>query len=321
MLLWPLPARAQLADDQLEKRRTGESFLQRFKGSYINLTNYMGTGTFVTGFAGNPYYSIETLAYPRFHIARSQSLRLLFSVDCELTQPDNASGTRCHPSDLRLSYHYSPIVVDPWINGMLMGSFMVYAPTSRESQFNNTVMNIRTSLSYLARFFDDRLEAAYSFSVQKYFPTTRYRGFSNTSDPGGDLPAFHTRSSAAEDGAVGSGGVMNDNWLFINSFHVAYYFLPQLSLSVDFLIYNYIRYSVPQDAFFNEGLSETGRADRMRGVVTLTYQPWKHLLLGLGVDTIQPPLNSKNEELRNPFWDKYLTNNFTKFYLSALFIY
>jgi hypothetical protein len=123
------------------------------------------------------------------------------------------------------------------------------------------------------------------------------------------------------DGSCGSGGPLNDNWLFINGLHVGYYFLPNLSLSVDLLIYNYIRFS-NDGQFSDPDLPLTGRHDNTWGIIDLSYQATSYLVVSTGLSSLQPALTADSSSLRFPFFDFISpSNNYTKWYLTATFLY
>jgi hypothetical protein len=315
------PARAQLSDDQLAQRKAA-GWTGRIKGSYAKLTTYLGSGTFITReHSDNPYSSLELLLYPRFRLTPKIDLRAYWILECELTQPDTPNGRHCSPADLRLSVHHNRLWTDPWLKGYLFGSFQVWLPTSYESQFNHTVMNLRLGAGYLARLWRERIELSYGFALQKYLPTRRVRGFVAEDGGGGGLPLFTVRASAGQDAAAGSGGSLNDNVLFINSLHAAYYFRPTLSLSIDFLIYNYIRFSVPEQAS-DPRLAAAGRSDWTWGIIELAWEPRDHLMLGLGISSLQPALTADSKSVRFPFYDFISAwNNYTKWYLVATYVY
>src|SRR3989339_174743 len=213
-----------------------------------------------------------------------------------MTQSDRPISRRCDPSDLRLSFHHTNLWTDPWLKGSFMASAQLWLPTSYESQFSHDILNIRVGGSYLTRLFKDKLELSYGLAIQKYFQTRKVRGFTNddgTPSGAGGLSLNNARVSSGTDGSIGSGGPMNDNWLFINSFHVGYYFLPQWTLNVDFLIYNYIRYSTPGN-FSNPNLPSTGRHDNTWGIIELSYQPLDYLSVALGISSLQPALTNDN---------------------------
>jgi hypothetical protein len=322
-ILFSNVASAQLSEDTLAKRK-GEGLLGRFKGSYFSLTHNLGTGTFIRdSYSDNPYVSQELLFYPRFKLRPNMDVRLYWVLECELTAPDNPTGRHCSPSDLRLSYHHTKLWTDPWIDGRVMGSFQVWLPSSYESRFNNTVMNLRAAGTYFVRFFKGKLEAAYSFAMQKYLPYRKTRGYTAGDEGTGDdgLPLYTVRSSAGEDASAGSGGAMNDNMLFINQFHLALNFLEKFQVSMNLLIYNYLRFGVP-DEFSDPHLLGTGRADWTWGIIEASYQPLSYLVVALGISSLQPALTADAKNVRFPFYDFVSPHeNYTKWYLAATVLY
>lgn len=305
---------------RLAKARS-ESILEKLRGSMVSTSAYMGVGTFYSGeskFPGNAgpdaaYVSQDFLLYPRFTFLPRQSVRLYWVLECEYTDPDNSTGRRCDPSDARLSYHHTKIWTDPWIDGTLSGSVQFYLPTGYASRNNNTITNIRLSGAYTAYFLNEKLELSYALSVQKYLPTGRYRDVAVTA---GSLGA-----ADAEAGSTGSGSAMNDNWLLVNNGHVGFYFTPKWSLSVDLMVMNYFRFSVPESSLNDPSLPTTGRADYTWGIIETSYQPVKWFSAALGISSMQPALTAQRN-LRFPFYDFiHAQDNYTKWYLTAAFTY
>jgi len=233
-------------------------------------------------------------------------------LECEYTQPASPTGRRCDPSDIRLSYHHTKLYQDPWLGGRFSGYAGIFLPTSFASINNNTIFNLRVSGAYMLRLLRNKLELSYSFGLQKYLPTSRRRS--------GVVSQADVSSSDGAMGSTGSGTGNNDNWLFVNGVHVGYAFTKRLSVSVDMLVYNYLRYEV-------EGLAKNpnapvGKADWTWGVVEASYQPHKNIVVALGISSLQPALTADNKGLRFPFYDFISPeNNFTKWYLSGTFIY
>jgi hypothetical protein len=331
------PASAQLDETTLAKRAKGKSIFDKFRGSFATTGLNLGTGTFVTGEADNPMFSQDFVLFPRFSLAAGQSVRAYWALECEYTDPDNSVGRHCNPSDVRLSYHHTKLWQDPWLKGRVMGSGMLFLPVSYASRQNHVISNIRLNVGYMVRLFK-KLELSYNFGVQKYLQTQKTRG-DCPEDLDGDglavgddgIPiclgrgvgdaASAQRSADFEAGSSGSGTPFNDNWLFVNMFHVGYYFTDKLSASVDFAIFNYIRYSTGE-AFSSADLVSTGRSDFTMGVVDVSYQLHKNVLVSAGILSQQPALTSDNETVRFPFYDfTSPSNNFTRWYLSGTYVY
>lgn len=321
-LLVPALAEAQLTEAQLSDRVDQAGAVRRFKGSQAQLSTFLGSGTFVANeFSNNPYFSQSLSVLPRFRLARAQSLRLFWSLEWEYTEPNNSAGRRLYPSDLRLSYHHVDLVRDPWLKGRLMTSGQVWLPLSLESRHNHTVVNVRGTLAYLVVLARGRLQLQYSFGVQKYFPTDKVRGFSGDQGDGAGLPVCLSRGAAGFDGACGSGGPMNDNWQLRNFFGAAWFFTPKLWLSASFMIMNYFRFAVPDDALADPELPMAGQADFTFGGIELSYQLIDHVILGFGTSSHQPALTPTGG-LRFPFWDfSSPSNNYSRFYFAVTTVY
>jgi hypothetical protein len=294
-----------------------DELLERFSSSSASLSTYVGTGTFVRGeFSDNPYFSEELALEPRFRLAPHLSARALLNVECELSEPDNPSARRCAMSDVRLSAHHGELWRDPWLDGDLHGSLAFYLPTSQESRFNHTIVNVRATAGYAVRFFDGGLELGWDFALQKYLPSQTTRGL-DTADGGGAIPVVLTRASATEDGAAGSGGRMNDNWLVLDTVHATINPLERLSITVQLAVYNYFRFEVPEQ-FASPDLPRRGRADFTAGVVEAAYAIHDNLSLALGVTSLQPALTADGTSLRFPFYDFVSpNNNYTRWYATA----
>lgn len=319
----PRPAAAQLTELQLA-RRQGAGWWARFKGSAAQLSTYLGSGTLLTGEHGdNPYVGQDLLLLPRLNLTGAQSVRLLWGAGCEYTPADNgASGRRCSPSDLRLSYHHIGLWRDPWIGGRLTGSAQLWLPVSYESRANHTLSNLRGAAGYLVRVARDRLELRYDLAVQKYLPTRRARGYGGARSDGDGVALCLARAGRGDAAACGSGGPLNDNVLVINSLHVAWFFSDRLWLSADVLLYNYFRFAVTDDPLTPPGLPRGGRADQSWGTLELAYQLQPHLVLALGSSSRQPALHADGRWPRFPFWDFVSpANNFSQLYVAATAIY
>lgn len=323
MIALPAVASAQLNEAQLAARRAEEeSFVRKFRGSLVSFSTYLGAGTFVLdSHSDNPFVSQEVLVRPRFWLSARQNLQLLWLLECEYTDPDDPAGRRCWPSDLGLSYHHVRLWQDPWLSGRLMGSASLWLPTSLESQTNHTVMNLRVSLLYLATVLKGRLQLFYGFAVQKYLPAERVRGFLGQEDDAAGLPLCLARGRASADGACGSGGPLNDNWLLVNSFGAQWYFRPDLWLSASLSLWNFFRYAV-DEAGSDPALPRAGRADLTWGTLELAYQWRQHYVFALGLTSRQPALTADGSAPRFPFWDFISpSNNFSKAYVTATWVY
>lgn len=302
-------------------RADDADLLARFAASSLSLTSYVGSGTFVANeFSDDPLFAQALSFEPRFGIAEGYSAAAHFGLECELTTPDHPNARRCAAGDLSLSLAGEELVRDPWLNGQVHAALSTYLPTSPESRFNHTIVNIRASAGYSARFLDEHLSAGLNFGVQKYLPSSRVRGptVADAGDQGSDFPLILARRSAIDDGAVGSGGRLNDNWAFSTSGYVGWQFLPELSATVSLGVYNYVRFSVPDDFLADPSLPLTGRSDVTSGSINIAYTPLEHFGLDFGVSSVQPALTADGKSLRFPFYDFISpSNNFTRWYLAV----
>ena len=323
LLCAPRPAAAQLTELQLA-RRQGAGWWARFKGSAAQLSTYLGSGTLLTGEHGDiPNVGQELLLVPRLNLTRLQSVRLLWGAGCEYTPADHgASGRRCTPGDLRLSYHHIGLWRDPWLGGTLTGSAQLWLPLSYESRANRTVVNLRGAAGYLVRVARERLELRYDLAVQKYLPTRHTRGHGGARSDDDGVALCLARAGRGEAAACGSGGPLNVSWLVINSLHAAWFFSDRLWLSADLLVFNFFRFAAPDDPLTPPGLPRGGRADQSLGTLELAYQLHPQLVLALGSSSRQPALHADGRWPRFPFWDFVSpANNFSQLYLAATVIY
>ena len=286
-------------------------------------------------FSDNPLVTQYFEIYPRYNIAPFQTVRLNWSLECEITQPDRDPARRCDPSDVRLSYHHMHLVTDPWIDGSVFAWGGLYLPSSYASGQNGTIMNVRLTGGYMASFFKNRLLLMYALGVQKYLPTQKTRadcpvGAGADGVARGDdgvpvcLPSTQGQRTAADadQGTTGSGGFMNDNWLLQNSFYMQYSFTPRIWASIFFQIRNIFAFSVPNELIGDPDLPSAAQEDWTRGIVEVAFMPINHLAISLGIDSYQPALTADNGSVRFPFYDFISpANNYTRWYIAARAVY
>ncbi len=322
---WTQPAYAQSASDPnagLGQALSKKSFLERFRASSLSLRTSVGSGTLVRNeFSNNPFVSQTLSVRPNFRVTSGLSANASFSLECEYTQPDNPSGRRCTPSDLRLGLSHFRLLTDPLLDGRLTGSFSAFFPTSYASRFNGTVANLRMGLGYVITLFNNRLMLSYSGAAQKFLPKRKIRGFQASDAPSSDLPLFLTRGGAPQDAAAGSGGPMNDNWAVINSLSMNLTILPGLFAQLGVGIFNFFRFAVA-DELARDDLASTGRADFTFGSIALAYAPLDYLSVSFGLSSFQPAKTADNKRFRFPFYDfSSPSNNFSRWSLSASLVY
>ena len=339
LLLFSGTALAQLDEASLAERQSRRSVVERFRASYIGLNTYLGNGALTLGDGyRNVFVSEQLIVLPRFALTNTKSVRLLWQLDCELSEPDRVPARRCQPGDLRLSYHDIDLWRPPRLDGQVMGFAALYFPTSYGSRQNKTVLNARIAAGYMTRFARNKLQFVYMIAVQKYFPTSKTRGDCPASlDQEGvgrdhdGLPLCFGRSEAGSSisastagdivGSAGSGGRLNDNWLLLNSATLQYFFHARWSAAVSLGLFNFFRFSVP-DTFDDRNLSSVGRSDMTWGNIQVSYQPQRHVVLSLGITSFQPALTADGDFPRFPFYDFVSpNNNYTRWFFAGTFVY
>ena len=196
-------------------------------------------------------------------------------------------------------------------------------------------MNMRMTAGYMVSFFNNRLLLMYAIAGQKYIPsrTNRVSCPLNVGDDGtgrGDdgIPQCLTESQSnrtfanSQQGSAGSGGLMNDNWLLVNSFYVQFLFTPKLWASISFEIQNFFAFSIDEETLSNDGLPEAGQRDWTYGDINVSFMPVDHFVLGMGIQSYQPALTADNSSIRFPFYDFVSpSNNYTRWYLTATAVF
>jgi hypothetical protein len=301
--------------------------IERFCGSSLKLTTSVGSGTFSTqAYPEEDFVGQEFELAPQFRLKDELTLRAYWAMECELTPPGSSDGVsltnerRCSPSDVQLAFHHNRLWIDPWIAGQIMTNVQLWLPASWESQFNHTILNLRFTGGYKTKILKDKIALGYAFSVQKYFPYRKVRGFLTDGNSEAGLtspPLYHSRRSIGEDGSVGSGGPMNDNWMLMNDFSLAYFFTTKLSLEIGLIIQNFFRYA-SLEAHSDPHLPRVGRHDTTWGTLELAYQLVDYLRLSGGITSRQPALTADGSSLRFPFYDFISPeSNYTRWYVSA----
>ena len=76
-------------------------YLKKFEGSSVDLSTYIGSGTFYVSGYRNPYASLALFARPSYKLGTQYklALRARFYAEEELTSPDTPNGRRFYPYD------------------------------------------------------------------------------------------------------------------------------------------------------------------------------------------------------------------------------
>jgi hypothetical protein len=304
----------------------------KFKGSLVEVSSYVGTGTFYTSGYSNPYASMAIYARPIYDLGTKYALTLnaRLYVERELTTPDN-------PVNRRL-YLYDPWV---WLSASNLHTFerskirigglgRVIIPLSPESRYQNMLFGVGGGLN-ATRVFEfghtgdpDRkwtLVATYGITSYKYVQTSIYRGNGPNDAMGATCRAPGTAyaggGGGGEPGSAASdrcGGPHNPNFSITNAVSVnltrAKWFAG-LSL----LITNTFNYSFPDDPLSPAAATPTGRTDTTWGIINVGRQITDRLSLLVGVSSLQPALDSRYRYPRFPFFDLSggaNANNFTQ---------
>lgn len=116
------------------------------------------------------------------------------------------------------------------------------------------------------------------------------------------------------------GGRYSMNWSTTAGVMVSYSVMPKLSLTLDMAWTGGWRMAAPVDEFTSPNARTDDRTiDMTRTLLDVSYGLTDKLSLSVGAATMQPLLTSDNKAWRNPFYDGHPRNNFTIFYLDAVY--
>jgi hypothetical protein len=310
---------------------------QRFAGSALELSSYVGSGTFYASGYRDPYVSIAAFARPTYDLGTRYklSLNVRLYAETELTEPDNPEGRHFYP--------YDPWV---WLSALNLHTFeraklrvggilRTILPLSYESRYANLLFGLGAGFN-LNRPFElghaaDKsrqwtLTLSYAFIFYKYFHSSDFRG----SGPG-DTSGCRAPDSAALGGATASGGEpsvsasdrcggpVNPDFSFQNGFVLALA-RGKWSLTTTLLIVNTFDYAVATDAYTSANAIYRGRNDTTWGIVAVGYQWRPRIGFSAGISSQQPALDARQQNLRFPFFDLsggLNANNYTQLFASV----
>jgi len=333
-------ARGQVRDASQQGTLTGaakasSSLRGAMAGSLVELSTYIGSGSFYASGYHDPYASVALFVKPTYALGTRFGLSLnarLFAEN-ELTTPDN-------PDDRHL-YLYDPWV---WLSASnlhtfqrskirVAGLFRTVWPVSPESRYQHLIVGVAGGLSLNRRFVWNEAapeEARWSLSLSfgtvltKYIQTSHFRG-SGPSDTSGCRGPGRVAAVGAGAGegptaadADTCGGPANPNIGLTDAF-VATLEHGRWSLMMTLLVANSFKYEIPRDMFAAEPAVTTGRTDLTWGIVALGYTVTSHLSLAFGLSSQQPALDAENRHLRFPFFDLsggLNANNYTQVFFS-----
>ena len=306
---------AQQEGDEAEGE--GEKYLFPI-GAAIILDNSVGIGTFASGeYVDRPLWSMALSLRPFVRLSETMRLTLRMDLSKDIVEnADSANATKGETllGDLALTFSVSPLVEEP-VTGLRLSAWLdVLAPTSLASQTATRILTLRPGLSLSKSF--GWLNLVYQFRFDYNINQSKY-------------PAFDVADSAAppclgakflDGGGAVCGARSNTQFQFMNRLTAEFVPVENLSLTLDFLVYNSFGYEMPEDGFTPENAkSGLGQRDLTAGTFEIGYQFIPELALALGTTTLQPPKTLDNSGFRFPFFDfRSTSDNLTSVYLDVI---
>lgn len=245
------------------------------------------------------------------------------SFSWEYTPPDNATGRRWSYSDIRLGLSAPAVWRESRSGVSLTPTFGLLVPISLESRYASTI----TSLSLgarLSRRFLQKLDVGLTLTGSRGVHGRTFVGTlpSNARDEQGNL-LFVCRRDEAYCGILGN----NTAWSTAAMLDVGYAATENLRLFANFGLSKAWKYAPPRDEYSSKAVSSNGTpvvcdgvctADRMTGVLGVSYALTDVLGLSGAVSTLQQPLtNQGSRSVRFPFFDFLSTaDNLTSYSLT-----
>ncbi len=285
-----------------------------------DLDHWLGTGTFV-----NPdYYSSLTMALtvsPAYSFrVKGVDLRItaLGRLLYEYTMPDNETGRRITPWDIRLGLS-APAVYREKVTGIAISpSIGLTIPTTLESWQAGLITSASAgvSLSRSIRWFDF---AATASAAHGFYTSVENR----ISNPYGNQPTPTITEGGTSantwilcrtgESYCGTAG-MNTNWTVITGLSANFHATKALIVSVGYTYIHYWKYSLPVDGLSSQAIDSngkqvaqgTGQADRTFGFFGVGYDVSEHYNVSVSASTIQTPrtigAGGQAGSFRFPFW-------------------
>jgi len=309
---------------------------QKFAGSALELSSYVGSGTFYDSGYHDPYVSFALFARPTYDVGTrfKLSLSARIYVEAEMTQPDNPEGRHFYPYDPWLWLSASNLHTFARSKIRIGATFRTIFPLSYESRYQHLIFGLGGGLNF-NRLFElghapvkDRqwtLALSYVSLAYKYFHTSDFRG-TGPNDTSGcrapDSAALGGATTAGGEPAASAsdrcGGPANPDFSFQNGI-IALLARGKWSLNVSLLLVNTFSYAVPLDSYSSQYAVARGRTDTTWGIVAIGYQIRPRVGLSVGVSSQQPALDSRYQNPRFPFFDLSggaNANNFTQLFVS-----
>jgi hypothetical protein len=314
----------------------GPAWAQKFAGSALELSSYVGSGTFYASGYHDPYVSIAVFARPTYELGTRYrlSLNARLYAETELTEPDNPEGRHFYPYDPWLWLSAQNLHTFERAKIRVGGVLRMILPLSYESRYQHLVFGIGVGFNLNRPFHLGHaaetsrqliLTLSYASNFYKYIHTSDFRG----SGPG-DTSGCRAPDSAALGGATASdgeptvaavdrcGGPVNADFSFQNGFVVALA-RGKWSLTTSLVIMNVFDYAVPDDVYTSTNAVYRGRSDTTWGIVAVGYQLRPRVGVSVGLSSQQPALDARQQNLRFPFFDLsggLDANNYTQVFAS-----
>lgn len=299
----------------------GFKWRERFAGSFVDLSTYVGSGTFYSSGYHNPYVSNALYLRPTFVIGTPLrlSLNARVYVEQEYTSSDMPTGRSFYPSDSWIFLTAKNLYTIPKAQVRFSGSVRTIFPTSWESRYAHLVMGVGAS-GAATRLFEFgkpnadgkrwNLLLNLGGGITKYARTSEVRGDPSGASSGCRQTATLGVSSGGVADADRCGGPLNTSFAIATS-GMAAISRGALSLSVTLAVLNDFKYAIDADtALLIDPTNQISRGhnDSTWGIIALGYEINDHLTLSLGVSSFQPALDSRYQDFRFPFFDFSGTN-------------
>jgi hypothetical protein len=339
-LLGTTGAEAQGLKDQIgtvakkpeSEERSG--WMKKMAGSSVDLSSYIGSGTFHTSGYTNPYVSTAVFVRPTYDLGTKYKLSLngRLYLEEEFTQPDVPNGRRFTPYDMWLWLSAKDLHTFSRPKIRIGGVVRLVVPISYESRYAHMLTGVAGGFSATRTFELGssatpegkwNLVTAASSVATKYFYTSPLRGDEpgDTSGCRAFLPGGLAAGSAGGPAASESdrcGGPVNTNFSLTTSATVSLSH-GKWNLATILLLSNTFRHRVAANVEAMLPSSSIGRSDSTWGIVSVSYSFTEHLGLSVGLSSFQPALDSRYRYPRFPFFDLSggaAVNNFTQAFIS-----
>jgi hypothetical protein len=308
-------------------------WMRKMAGSSVELSSYVGSGSFYSSGYHNSYVSAAVFARPTYDLGTrfKLSANARIYAEQEFTQSDLPNGRGFNPYDIWLWLSAKELHKFDASKIRMGGVVRLVLPLSYESRYEHLVTALAAGLN-LSRTFEFgrdptperrwNLTTALSSIFTKYLHSSELRG-NSPGDSTGCRGYGAAPSSVSGGGPSGSesdrcGGPVNTNFSLATSGTVSLS-KGKWSLATILLVANSFRYQIPVDSFSAITSNDIGRSDTTWGIVSLGYSFTDHLGASLGISSFQPALDSQYRSLRFPFFDLSggaNANNFTQAFVS-----